>query len=409
MLASAWASQYIREIAEAGGKPVVAVRMQAGFVTVDLIGPTPSGSQGLDVRSESDLEAALRAAAAMSDRWVLRVDPSDEAALATRKLVRLVTLLTGADEASRVSAYGSLKQLAEKLPAAPDSGDSGNGPVIRVAVMSAAGDEASAAAARIVETARQKLGRGIQHAVCSARIKATNPPTMLYNGRTDLAAAALLELLERTIGFDAVGGGVWESKNTPVDGVVEPPIDRPTTEVSPVIDTVTADLESADEPTSAGASPQPAAAVAATAQPVDDIRLWADPATGSAASASASDPGPLAAHVHSLRAVGLVCPYASEVQFAIGVDGTLHILGHARGDDEGTPARLMAASAWAEAHKGLIDAALGLRTTDLKPKLHLFTERPVSVRRLLDTDVRVHVLAPVTVDGKVGWYCAELN
>ncbi|MFN7020882.1 MAG: hypothetical protein ACK4WH_06095 [Phycisphaerales bacterium] len=412
VLASAWASQYIREIAEAGGKPVVAVRMQAGFVTVDLIGPPPSSVFVLDARSESDLETALRAAAAMSDRWVLRVDPSDEAALATRKLVRLVTLLTGADEASRVNAYGSLKQLAEKLPAASDSEDAENGPVIRVAVMSAGGDEAPAAAARIVETARQKLGRGIQHAVCSARIKATNPPTMLFNGRTDLTAAALLELLERTVGFDAAGGGVWVSKITPADGAVEPSTDRRMTEESPAIETVAADLALADEPANVEVPPRTGAAIAATAQPVDDIRLWADPAAGSAAPSARSarsDPGSLAAHVQSLRAVSLVCPYASEVQFAVGEGGTLHILGHARGDDEGMPGRLMAASAWAEAHKGLIDAALGVRTSDQRPRLHLFTERPVSARALLDTDVRVHVLAPVTVDGKVGWYCAELN
>jgi len=32
-----------------------------------------------------------------------------------------------------------------------------------------------------------------------------------------------------------------------------------------------------------------------------------------------------------------------------------------------------------------------------------------SIQRLLDTDYQVHLLAPVTVEGRTGWCCVALN
>ena len=40
---------------------------------------------------------------------------------------------------------------------------------------------------------------------------------------------------------------------------------------------------------------------------------------------------------------------------------------------------------------------------------HVFTDAPVSVSDLHGTNLRLHVLAPVDVEGKRGWYAAALN
>jgi hypothetical protein len=45
----------------------------------------------------------------------------------------------------------------------------------------------------------------------------------------------------------------------------------------------------------------------------------------------------------------------------------------------------------------------------LPAKCHLFTDQPAGFADLHGTDVRLHVLAPVTVNGIVGWYAAPLN
>ena len=45
----------------------------------------------------------------------------------------------------------------------------------------------------------------------------------------------------------------------------------------------------------------------------------------------------------------------------------------------------------------------------MTPTMHVFTDRPNDVRRLLDTEVRVHLLSSVEVDGRTAWCCTDLN
>lgn len=127
----------------------------------------------------------------------------------------------------------------------------------------------------------------------------------------------------------------------------------------------------------------------------------------------------LAHHLTGLATLNLTCPYAPDVEFALDASGRLQVL--ARFDrrhlDESSLGVLLIAAEWALAHGTLLRAAAPSLTgradatinTDHKPVMHVFTAEPKRVRRLLETDVRVHLLSPVNVDGRAGWFCTALN
>ena len=71
-------------------------------------------------------------------------------------------------------------------------------------------------------------------------------------------------------------------------------------------------------------------------------------------------------------------------------------------------AALMVASSWTAAHAALLAPRVAQELA-AHPTLHLFTDRPKRSRRLLETELRVHVLAEVTVGGQAVWYTTELN
>ena len=83
-------------------------------------------------------------------------------------------------------------------------------------------------------------------------------------------------------------------------------------------------------------------------------------------------------------------------------------------DSRGAVATLLAAHAWAQTNASLLAAAcatiLGAPVDEAAtPAMHLFTSDPRRVRTLLDADIRLHLLAPVEVDGRRAWCVAELN
>jgi hypothetical protein len=72
----------------------------------------------------------------------------------------------------------------------------------------------------------------------------------------------------------------------------------------------------------------------------------------------------------------------------------------------------VSATGWLNDHLTLIRLALPtLRLPDTTDNvvLHLFVDEPKAVRRLLDSGVRIHLLASVQVGGTVAWVCRDLN
>lgn len=498
VLASAWASQYVREVARASDCPVAFVRAQAGFVTLELVGETQAAEPS-NVITVADLDAALHLAAQTTHRWVVRVDPADEIAAAGRGSMRLVTLITGPDDAARLGAYGTLKELSSRLPA------DASGPMVRVAVMSTSPEQADAAGRKVVETVRQHLGRDVQHAVCSARIAASRPARLLFNGKLDCPVSAVLERLEIAVQGGPAVGGAGAATAAPVPAALDraEPIAEPAVEaaavqspvtsrasaapmtppvapavsvpITPVAEPEIEELE-AEEPVAvpAAAAPTPTSSptrvspmmpwseVQVEAKPIEPVRaepLTAEALIASTVDADAASPGRVETVVRSglidrvaavpprrdtvsgqvddvalwsagagpadggsprlttlvagLTASAVQCPYAEQVDVALDCAGRVHLLVRSadEGDEDKSLAALMVASAWLDAHAAMlrsVDARVASARGGTRV-LHLFTATPKRSRRLLETDVRVHVLAQVDVGGRTGWCCVDLN
>ena len=96
---------------------------------------------------------------------------------------------------------------------------------------------------------------------------------------------------------------------------------------------------------------------------------------------------------------------------AIDGAGRLHLLARSKSasSEESTLAALLIASSWAETHAGILASSLGKQQSTVRPTLHLFTDQPKHSRRLLETNLRVHLLAEVHVGAERAWYCTDLN
>ena len=166
-----------------------------------------------------------------------------------------------------------------------------------------------------------------------------------------------------------------------------------------------------------------AAAKAATAEPVARARAE-EPAAKAGACTEPEPVGALALLLEGLRPVSVLCPYAPGVELALDPAGGLHLLVRTEPEDgedseQRALSQLLVAGSWVEAHAMLLGPALAQAGApaafarpmheSCKPALHLFTDRPKRSRRLLETDVRVHLLARVSIGGQSGWYCTELN
>ncbi len=420
VLAAAWAAQYVREIAAASGKPVAYLRLQRDSTSVELIGGD-GGTTALP--SESSLQAALRVAAEQTDRWVVRADPGEEASLAANPLVRVVTVLTGVDEAAVVAAYSSVKALSASLGTV---GVDSAAPIIRVAAMGAAHDKAMPAAKRLADSIARFIGRDVDTAVCSARIASARPSEVLFSGRTELSPAEAMEAL-----MDAAS----ESAGAPRPARV-PVAPRPALRIDEELIRIEREPQAAPQEFEAVSLPvetviaerPPAPASLPRASLPDtselDTREAADDLDSERAEVTRDEPTALALLLPGLRPVSVRCPYAEGIEFAVDRSGTVHLLSRLEsGDDAGSViageqralSELLVAGAWADAHSHMLAAALGqsagLAASGMTPRaeLHLFTDRPKASRRLLETSVNVHLLARVKVGGESGWFCTDLN
>jgi hypothetical protein len=375
VMGSAWVTQYARHMATERGASVALLKLIAGQASLEIISPDSpdsaiAGSLGV-VGPYTTLQAAV-AAAAKVDHWVVRADETTEPRLAELERVDRLTLLTGADEVAVLASYRMLKALTHGRP---DTAEDAGGPEIKLGVMGAAADKAEDAGRRLQAMSQRFLNRDVELAACVQRMAGART-VPLFRGATEASLEELLGTL------DAARARV--SGEAALEGT---PQARPAS-----IPTI---MPEAVVPQGVPTSP----------------RLTASPAPMRAAVGRIA--GLLTGHVPGLRTLEARCPYAEEVELAAGADGTLHLLARAAGEQERDAVEsLVAAAAWARAHGTLLTlACAGAATVDgsRRPVMHLLTERAREVRRLLDADLRVHLLAPVEVEGRAGWFCTELN
>lgn len=410
VLASAWANQYVREIAAAASKPVAYLRVQAEFVGLELVGTLPEGVDVPRAEQLNSLEAAIDAAAEITDRWIVRCDSGQEGIVAASPLARALTILTGTDQMAREGCKSTFAALAERLPKS-------EAPVmVRLALMGTASEETKAAGVELASAASEALAREVPAIICATRIGGAKPAQVLFSGPTDLALATILKHAERALTPDNAGAWIARPVTVPpvpalrrAEAVAETAAEaRDVFEVPlPAPTPTTAEIAAGMAP--ARREPEPVARPIVI-EPAPVARPAASaPARPVPACVSAADS--LVSHLVELKSLPIRCPYADGIEIAVDDGGSLHLLARSNSDasDDAALAALLVASSWSEAHAGILRGVTPRLAGEQRPTLHLFTDRPKRSRRLLETNLRVHLLAEVEVNGQAGWYCTELN
>lgn len=379
LMASAWASQYVRAVSHHVQGPVGFVRAAGTNVSVELVGEHERSS-GIAPSAE-DLDSALASISGVVERWIVRVDETLEPDAAAAAPVRRITLLTGADEAAVVGLYraikglhecGALEQargLRESAAQASQSGDQASdiddgrdGVELGVCVLGADAERGERALERIRKAVRTFLSAELS----STRVVPKITPgasRAIFRGGFDGDAAGLIE---RVRGAEPIA---TKSSTTGAGGVARVP-----------------EFTRRASPSSA-----------------DDERNHPDVAPA----ASSSRPGAvrIASLIRGLTPVELTCPVASAVEWAIDEQSGLAAVARVHDNAAAGVEELLAAAGWASLHRELIARVLPNARSIERPTLHLVCDRPRAVRHLLDAPVRVHAFAPAADRGVV----LELN
>lgn len=369
--AAPWATQYARQIGEELGGPVALVRVQGGKATLDVVGPSDQAEAG------EDLGAGIARTGSLARSWLVRVDEMSEAALAGVAGIDRVSVLSGADQAALTSTYRTLKYLHEQVrssEAAP--------PTLRVVLMGADAPRAHEACEKLRQTTLRFLGE----------------PVEIVVGPRQMGPVAITPVC-KPVPAPEVADIVAMARRA---GVAAPGMTRAVSSMPP---------RPAPPPmVQAMAGPDPARTPRASDTPMRDTLASTSAPLDEAGSALPR----LSAHIEGLIALPLACPYASDVELAADARGAVHALSRVEGGKSPgeVVSRLVSVSAWITDHLAILRMAVPaarLSPQTAEPTLHLFTDDPKGVRRLLDGPVRLHFLASVAVDGRTAWVCREIN
>lgn len=427
VMASAWAMQYARQRAEDLGEPVAIVRFRGGEVSIEVVS-APHGEAPVSPAPMPTLEEALGRARALASHWIVRIDGSGEGAIADHPTLDAVTLLSGADQAATVAAYRTIKELFT-----PAGERAASHPRVRIAILGSPDGRAAAARAALARAAAAFLEREVEITSGPGRIGSSGAPAaLLYFGSNpgiDEVLVRVRQCLDAPADVKHLQGATAEA----VHAQVAPAMPVATGESStagksePALPEVVAqrvhagqargeaEVNSAVASEGSDRAEAPVSAASAVQVALPEVR---SPPTSSAAREAAGRgamaPGSLAQHL-GLAALPVRCPHAPGVELAIDGDGGLHLLAHMAGQG-GMAApgghdpvhALLAASAWAAEHTPLLQFAAPAMK-DWCPTLHVLTGDAKAVRGLLATGIRVHLLSPVSVAGREGWFCGALN
>jgi hypothetical protein len=354
LMGTLWLSQYAEWCARAQG-PVALIRLDAEPPTIEVFHPEerPEGRP-------SNLTAWLQQERIA--RWIVKPGPNDTWAQTLREAVDRVAILTGADEAAVVAAYRLVKDIAEASPADAEP------PALSVVVVGAETERVREVVEKLNRTATSFLGVHLP-----------------------LAAA-----IQRIDAVDAVGPWIFESATSMHDCVREAQSIRSKTPRS-----VGGRASPRKAPAANEAEPSPSRRVALAPKPAEprpEMRAEARPRIEAAPKRT------LCSHLSALEALPVRCPGVDEVEIAVDGRGRLHVL--AREQDAVAALKVQA---WIGSHRAILTRAFPAFKSADDAVIHLFGETPARLIPLMGTPWKVHLLAPVDVDGARGWYFASLN
>ena len=346
-----------------------------------------------------------------------------------------VTVLTSADEAALVAAYEQIKAVVDQCRLESNSDQI---PAFGLAVVGATEDRAAQIAQRLSRTSEQFLGVPVEPLMCLPRIDAGARCSVAWRFPADrtLNAGETLQRIQQVIDrgpaqqqpleFAAAGSPTAPMQdrsetNTPTEDRRRETTERESQHplhdgpppASPFVDKP--DPSRHGEPASRASTADSLVGEArhrrrakVVPKPVADMELKIsdqNTARDDHAAASAND-GSWAKHVDGLHALPVRCPNHERVELAVDAAGRLHLLGC-----EQTLREMLHVEPWVRAHHELINMACPQQSFDVSkaPKHHVFTDEPVKLADLHGTDLRLHLLTTVEVNGESGWYCAPLN
>ncbi|MBU6413530.1 MAG: hypothetical protein KGS45_08650 [Planctomycetes bacterium] len=461
IFASAWVPQYARSIVQETQSAVALIRVRHGQISVERFALDSASSAALP--KHATLAEAVESARAA--RVLVQVDEIAEPDLWRTPGLDRITVLTGADEAAMVACYRTLKTIGQELshdlsPDAVEDVGTPSTPALAIAVLGATSERAAQTITRIQRAATNFLSRQVHGSHAAGRIGSGSSQT-LFRGVAldgDSSPVALIALIRASADIAQESARTSTPFHTPV-----PPThtiasqDRsPFTPAQPVTpaqrttpgqrtsawERVAARLEEKLGPATTPAAQFESKPIAAAPQPAapsadsdydlidltdlhsTDVVPPASPTTAAAVDATSApeamtpDHPHLATFVDELLAIDEHCPYAETVEFALAADGRLHLLvhtgncthtGHPGGQGRALE-ELTTASSWAVAHARAFQkshAHIKLDDIEHRPILHLITDRPREAKRLLESDIRIHLVAPV--DPQARFVCRDLN
>jgi len=307
------------------------------------------GDIELDISSCTSLEQAFDLIGSSVTKWMVQ-PPSDADSTALLHCdADRITLLSGADQAAVVGAYRLLKGLVVA------SGSVEATPSMNLVIVGTEERAAQDAANRIVQTAHHQLG--VQLSV-SQPLPAMGSKSRVASQASFHRTSGVVDILTR------IRAAAQRPTETEEDVQTIPLSERPVVEIKePIIE-------------------QPKKYQQVTEQPL------------------------YASYVDGLIGVKPRCPEHEEVELAIDTEGRLHVLADA---EDFRDAAIV--SGWVARHGNLIAMACGAVEIDatLRPKQHVFTDNAVAVADLHGTDLALHLLTEVEVDGQQGIFCTPLN
>jgi hypothetical protein len=429
VLGSAWVLQYAKHVAQNSGVPVGLIRLSGGEATVDLtLPPSEVPPQSGPMPSIAE---AVKYVAQRTGRWIIRLDESADRATAADaassiRIADRVTVLTGADEAAVVGCYRVIKTL--------EPGEAT--PRLHVAVMGSNPARAEEAAGKLSKAAEKFLKSRVTSEACSAKIT-PGSSVNVYRGRPNAGHADLISLLRggpaptetpkpiavqtelevEPLDHDFVDAHESEDQKVETEFSAQVSEGAPQTVSRNAVQTVSQTLsqparQNGTEAHIQSRTPsQPVIRNTVQHQSQNEVQnKFRAPAPTDAPSAQSPESQSLARHLECLEPLASKCPYAPEVELAVDPEGRLHLIARASNDPGLTLGALTTAKSWAEAHASLMTMAHPrLRTASAV--CHLMTDAPKSVRRLGDSDLKLHLLtAPAgTRENDAGWVCVELN
>jgi hypothetical protein len=461
--AGLWLTPYVDAIARQNG-PAALIRIDGAAATVEIL---RASEAGLPIQQPADLRQAVSCVAGQIAVCAIRCSEPASASEIVRSGADRITLLSSADEAAVVAAYGIVKDLVE---AAEKAGIAI--PRLGLAVIGSSEHQASRMVDRLNRTTATFLGVRIPLIACLSRMDAAVRTTRYwqFSGTQAVVPADLVSNLRDShasavrdhVHLDATHMQrpvrelpVNVSKSTPAVPPTlrrEPPVihvevprrrepaERPVSDVRDQSGILGSNSARSELGGSAGAAHRrdPASSfrpheevhdsddrsdfasfaafgVAAAAPGVRTVKMPPKPAhqleTKRASTAVEPDqhghPVSLASHVGGLTSLDQIrCPGRERVEIALDEHGGLHLLAR-----EPFMRDLWAVEAWFRAHLDLLRLACSHHAIDMgrKVQMHLFTDRPASVADLQASSLRLYVLAPVQVGQQLAWYCAPLK